>query len=135
MRRRRYSRRNSGFKRVVAFLVIAGIAIAAWFMLPTLRRAGRRATAPSTAPSPSPTPAPHPEYPDTVLEARLRALVSRSSARVSIMARNLRSGAVARVNADSLIPLMSVVKLPTAMVVLDGVDHGRWPLDTTITLL
>src|SRR5438045_3160610 len=118
MRRRRYSRRASGFKRVVALLLVAGVAVAAWFMLPALRRPGRRATTPSTAPSP--TPAPHPEYPDTVLEARLRALVGRSGARVSIMARNLRSGAVARVNADSLIPLMSVVKLPTAIVVLDG---------------
>lgn len=61
--------------------------------------------------------------------------MSRAPGRCGIVAKNLRTGAIARVNADTLIPLLSVVKLPTAIVVLDGVDHGRWSLDTPITLL
>jgi beta-lactamase class A len=51
------------------------------------------------------------------------------------VARNLESGAFARVNPDDRIPLLSVVKLPVALVVLDGVDSGRWSLTTPITLL
>jgi beta-lactamase class A len=51
------------------------------------------------------------------------------------MAKHLGSGIVARVNANMRIPLLSVVKLPVAIVVLDGVGHGRWSLDTPITLL
>jgi beta-lactamase class A len=54
---------------------------------------------------------------------------------VGIVARNLQNGAIARVNPDERIPLLSVVKLPVALVVLDGVDSGRWSLSTPITLL
>jgi len=39
------------------------------------------------------------------------------------------------VNAYTPIPLLSVVKLPVAMVVLDQVDRGRWSLNTPIMLL
>jgi beta-lactamase class A len=39
------------------------------------------------------------------------------------------------VNGDSLIPLLSVVKLPVALAILDGVDQGRWSLSTPIPLL
>ena len=51
------------------------------------------------------------------------------------MAKDLRTGATARVNSSSLIPLLSVVKLPVALVVLEGVDQGRWSLESPITLL
>lgn len=78
---------------------------------------------------------PYPEYPDTALEARLRSIARGASGRVSIVAKNLETGAIARVNADTLIPLLSVVKLPVALVVLDAVDKGRWSLTTPITLV
>jgi beta-lactamase class A len=77
----------------------------------------------------------HPEYPDAALEARLRTLASGLPAQCGIVAKDLRNSAVARVNPDARIPLMSVVKLPVALVVLDGVDRGRWSLDTPITLV
>jgi len=122
-------------KRITGFLVIAALlGIAAWFLF----RPSTRSTAHEALPAPSPastTSARRPESPDTVLEARLRALASRTSARVGIAAKNLRTGAVARVNSDTLIPLLSVVKLPVAIVVLDGVDHGKWTLTTPCTLL
>jgi beta-lactamase class A len=51
------------------------------------------------------------------------------------MAKHLGRGMVARVNADTLIPLLSVVKLPVAIVVLDGVDRGQWALTTPFPLL
>jgi beta-lactamase class A len=83
----------------------------------------------------TPIPDPHAEYPDTALEARLRALVSGVPARCGIVAKRLGNGTVARVNPDARIPLLSVVKLPVAMVVLDCVDSGRWSLSTPITLI
>jgi len=51
------------------------------------------------------------------------------------VAKRLGNGTIARVNPDARIPLMSVVKLPVAIVVLEGVDSGRWSLSTPITLL
>jgi beta-lactamase class A len=77
----------------------------------------------------------YPEHPDVALEARLRAITSGIPARCGVVAKHLGNGAIARVNPDEPIPLLSVVKLPVAIVVLDGVDQGRWSLDTPITLL
>ena len=74
------------------------------------------------------------EHPDTTLERRLARLVQRFPGHCGIMARHLGTGTVARVNAADPLPLLSVVKLPVAVVVLDGVDHGRWTLDTPIPL-
>ena len=76
----------------------------------------------------------YPEYPDTALEARLGAIVKAAPGRCAVAVKHLGTGAVARVNANSRIPLLSVVKLPVAVVVLDGVDQGRWSLTTPITL-
>ena len=46
-----------------------------------------------------------------------------------------RTGAIARVNASTPIPLLSVVKVPVALAVLDAVDKGRYSLTSPITLL
>jgi beta-lactamase class A len=77
----------------------------------------------------------NPEYSDPALEARLQALAAAIPARCGIVAKRLGDGTVARMNPDARIPLLSVVKLPVAIVILDGVDRGRWSLDTPITLL
>jgi beta-lactamase class A len=76
-----------------------------------------------------------PERPDSALEARLGAIARSVPAVCGIAVKHLGTGAVARVNADTPVPLMSVVKLPIAIVVLDGVDDGRWSLDTPVTLI
>ena len=121
-------------KRIAGLVVVAAVVIAVGLTL----RPGPR-TPPHDTRAPDSTAAGIanrlPEHPDTALESRLRAIVSRAPARCGIVAKHLRSGAIARVNADTLIPLLSVVKLPVAIVVLDKVDQGQWPLDTTITLL
>ena len=120
----------------VAVIVVAGIAIVAiatWLALLTARR-----TPPSDVDTTRVTKTPtdrYPEHPDVALEAELRAITSRVPARCGIVAKNLRNGSIARVGPDERIPLLSVVKLPLAIVVLDAVDHGRWSLDTPITLL
>jgi len=119
----------------VAGLVVVVIAIAGFATWLTLhpgrpipsREAGKRVAAMP--------PDRYPEHPDVALEAKLRAITNRIPARCGVVARNLGNGAIARVNPDERIPLLSVVKLPVAIVVLDGVDEGRWSLDTLITLL
>lgn len=119
-------------KRVIGLLVVAAVII----VLGLTPRPASRKPLPDTRSSRDTTALDrHPEYPDTALEARLRAIVKAAPARFGIMAKHLGTGAIARVNADSLIPLLSVVKLPVAMVVLDGVDQGRWTLSTPCTLL
>ena len=120
----------------VAGLVLVGLVIAALAVWLTLRPAR---LSPSTD-VPDPRAAAtlsdrHPEYPDANLEEQLRAITDRAPARCSVVAKNLSNGAIARVNADEKIPLLSVVKLPVAIVVLDGVDQGRWSLETPITLV
>lgn len=75
------------------------------------------------------------EYPDTALEARLGAIARGAPGRYAIVAKCLRNGAIARVNSTTRVPLLSVVKLPIAVVVLDGVDQGRWSWNSPITLL
>jgi beta-lactamase class A len=120
-------------KRLAGILVVAAVLVAAWLALRALpRRSPPQTSARTTA---TPVPDRLPEHPDTTLEARLGALVSRAPARCGIVAKDLTTGAIAQVNPDTLIPLLSVVKLPVAIVVLDGVDQGKWSLSTPITLL
>ncbi len=121
-------------KRAAALAVTAVVLLAAWLAFrpagrPRPRDAGKtRAVA-------TPIVDWYPEHTDTLLEARLRAIASGAPGLCSIMAKHLGNGTVARVNANTRIPLLSVVKLPVAVVVLYGVDHGRWSLNTPITLL
>src|SRR5512132_330311 len=120
----------------VAGLVLVGVAVAgfaAWLTLgPSSRTLSSDADTPRVAAPPSDR---DPEHPDVVLEAQLRAITERAPARCGVVAKHLGNGAIARVNPDERIPLLSVVKLPVAIVVLDGVDQGRWSLSTPITLL
>ena len=125
---------SAGVKRLAGLTVVVAVVISAGLLL----RPAPRTIPPDTRSVPAAdTSFAHrlPEHPDTVLEARLRALVRSAPARCGIVAKHLGNGAIARVNADTLIPLLSVVKLPVAMVVLDKVDQGQWPLDTTVMLL
>lgn len=119
-------------KRAIAMAVVAVVAAATWLVL-----ARRAPSGDSRVPEAVTTPITdrHAEYPDTILEARLEALVSSFPGRCAIAAKHLATGATARSNANARIPLLSVVKLPVAIAVLEGVDQGRWSLDTTITLL
>ena len=118
-------------KRTAGLVTAIAAVVVVWLTLRPVARAPRE-TSPATATSIEDR---LPEYPDTTLETRLRAIVSGTQARCGIVAKHLGNGAIARVNADTLIPLLSVVKLPVAMVVLDGVDQQRWSLSTPITLL
>ncbi len=122
-------------KRVVALVVVAVVvAFAGWLTLRLARQSPPRATV-DTVTVAARMPERLAEHPDTALDAELSAIVSRADGSWSVAAKHLRNGAVARVNAATPVPLMSVVKLPVAIVVLDGVDQGRWTLNTPVMLL
>jgi beta-lactamase class A len=124
--------------RRAGLLAAAGlVALATWLAISqTTRLRSEAARDTGHVPSPvAPAVLEYPAYPDTALEARLRAIANAAPGRCAIAVKHLTTGAVARVNADTAIPLLSVVKLPVAVVVLDGVDQGRWSLTTPITLL
>ena len=121
-------------KRVLAFAVVLVVMLAAWLWLRPSRNSLTSATAYPTAVAPTAVD-PFAERRDTALEARLTAIANSAPGRCAIAAKNLGTGAIARVNSSTPIPLLSVVKLPVAVVVLDGVDEGRWSLTSPITLL
>lgn len=124
-------------KRVGIVAASAIVLLAAWLVVDRTRRShsGEAARAGDRLVVATSEIDPHPERPDTALEARLDDIARRCNGRCAIAVKELGTGAVARVNADTHIPLMSVVKLPVALAVLDGVDHGRWSLTTPVTLL
>ena len=123
-------KRVAGFAVLVAVFVVLGIL----FTFGPIKRTSSSGD-PRLGMIATPSPDPRAGYPDSALEARLGALARGAPARCGIVAKHLGNGAIARVNPEVPIPLLSVVKLPVAVVVLDGVDRGQWSLDTPITLL
>jgi beta-lactamase class A len=121
-------------KRIILLVVVVAVVFAGWLTLGPASRTTSEDSA-TTPVAPVPIFDRYPAFPDTALESRLRAIVRNAPAHCGIVAKHLGSGAIARVNSDARIPLLSVVKLPVAIVVLDGVDRGRWSLSTPVTLL
>jgi beta-lactamase class A len=122
--------------RLVLVLVTAGLVVlATWLAVGRTQWMPTRGTVAVRDTVPTPPPDPYLAHRDTLLEARLETIAERAPGRCSIAAKNLSSGAEARVNADLRIPLLSVVKLPTAVVVLEGVDRGQWSLDSSRIML
>jgi len=120
-------------KRLAGIAAVVVVLIGTWFVLRPVHRSRSSERGDTTAVA-TPARGRDAEYPDTVLEARLRAIASQAPGRCTVVAKLLRSGTVARVSPDVPIPLMSVVKLPVALVVLDGVDQQRWTLSTPVQL-
>ncbi len=122
-------------KLVVAVLAAAGLLLlAGWLAIRPAHRPRANATGGSRTVA-MPDSVHYPENPDTLLEARLRTMVGRFPGRCAIAAKRLGDGASVHVNSSAPIPLLSVVKLPVALVVLDGVDRRQWSLDTPVMLL
>jgi beta-lactamase class A len=127
-------------KRIGVIAVVAVVLLAAWFARDRWLQPTSGGVQPdSSASTPSldrhlgqPEPA---ERRDVALEAQLLAIVNGAPARCAIAAKHLGSGAVARVNAGEPLPLLSVVKLPVALVVLDSLDRGGWSMTTPIALI
>jgi len=61
---------------------------------------------------------------DAGLERELAALASQVHGTVGIYVRHLRTGRVAEINADSVFPTASMVKVPILVTLFDRVEHG-----------
>lgn len=80
------------------------------------------AAAPAAAPAAAQqTPRPRA---DRKLEAELQALVKGFRGDVGIYVRHLKSGRTAAVNADSVFPTASMIKVPILVTLFDGIERG-----------
>jgi len=71
---------------------------------------------------------------DTALESSLSAIASSFDGTVAVGVRHLRTGAFASIHGSTRLPMMSVFKLPLAVVALSMVEEGRWTLDQRIEI-
>lgn len=72
------------------------------------------------------------EHTDRVLTATLRQLVRGFHGEVGIYVRNLRTGATAELNADTIFPTASMIKLPILLTLYDQVAAGKLDLDARV---
>ncbi|MFL5383965.1 MAG: serine hydrolase [Longimicrobiaceae bacterium] len=69
---------------------------------------------------------------DRALTARLESIARGFHGRVGIYVRNLRTGATAELNADSVFPTASMIKVPILLTLYDQVERGRLDLDARV---
>jgi beta-lactamase class A len=84
-------------------------------------------------PAKAAAPKPLPPAPPALVE-RLNALAGEFGGDVGIAVRDVQSGWLAGVDADSIYPQQSVRKFWVALALLDGVDHGRVRLDEPVVI-
>jgi beta-lactamase class A len=69
---------------------------------------------------------------DRALQAKLEGLAQGFRGTVGIYVRNLRTGAEARINADSVFPTASMIKVPILLTLYDQVERGKLKLDARV---
>jgi beta-lactamase class A len=69
---------------------------------------------------------------DTVLAARLDSLTHGFGGFVGIYVRHLPTGASVAINADSVFPTASMIKVPILLTLFDQVERGRLDLDARV---
>jgi beta-lactamase class A len=74
-----------------------------------------------------------PSRSDPALQRELEALVKGFPGDVGIYVRHLRTGRTAAVNADSLFPTASMIKVPILLATFQAVADGRLPYDSVLT--
>lgn len=69
---------------------------------------------------------------DRALAARLETIARGFHGRVGVYVRNLRTGATVELNADSVFPTASMIKVPILLTLYDQVEQGRLDLDARV---
>jgi beta-lactamase class A len=77
-------------------------------------------------------PAPAAAQADTALTARLRGLTRGFHGQVGIYVRHLPSGATVEIDADSVFPTASLVKVPLLLTLFDQVHRGQLDLEARV---
>lgn len=62
---------------------------------------------------------------DKVLQAKLQTLVNNFNGDVGIYVRHLRSGKIAAINADTIFPTASMIKIPITIGMFDKIERGE----------
>ncbi len=70
---------------------------------------------------------------DKVLTQRLQSLVSDFKGDVGIYVRHLKSGKMVAINADTIFPTASMVKIPITIGVFDKIENGSLAYDSMLT--
>lgn len=84
----------------------------------------RPATTPDTLPAPS--------HADATLQRKIEDLARGFNGDVGVYVRNLRTGATATINADSVFPTASMIKLPLLLTLNDQVERGLLNLNAVV---
>jgi beta-lactamase class A len=95
---------------------------------PLLLLAALALALPALGAQPPRTAASRPERTDAALTRKLRALAQGFHGGVGIYARHLRTGATAAIDADSVFPTASMIKVPILITLYDQVRQGKLDL-------
>ena len=68
------------------------------------------------------------------LQAQIEQIVAESGAAIGVALRHIESGAEVMVNADTLVPLASVIKIPVIVEAFYQIGRGRLALTDRISL-
>ena len=70
---------------------------------------------------------------DRVLSEKLSALANDFNGDVGIYVRHLKSGKIVSINADTIFPTASMIKVPITIGIFDRIEKGEIPYDTILT--
>lgn len=73
------------------------------------------------------------QLPDPILTAKLRELISTFNGEVGIYVRNLTTGKTVAINADSIFPTASMIKIPITIALFDKIEQGEIDYHAIIT--
>jgi beta-lactamase class A len=75
----------------------------------------------------------HAQKQDKVLTEKLQAFLKGFEGEAGIYVRHLRSGKTVAINADTIFPTASMIKIPITIGVLDKIERGELKYDSTLT--
>src|SRR4029078_12739409 len=73
-----------------------------------------------------------PERTDAALTSRLREIIRGVHGGVGIYARHLRTGRTVAINADTVFPTASIIKVPILLTLYDQVEQGKIDLEARL---
>ncbi len=75
----------------------------------------------------------HAQRTDKKLQASLQSMVSGFNGDIGVYVKNLRTGKVAMINADTVFPTASIVKVPIMLGIVDRMNKGELAYDSLFT--
>ncbi len=70
---------------------------------------------------------------DRKLQEKLQEAISGYKGDIGIYVKNLRNGKIVAINADTVFPTASIVKVPILVGIMDKIDKGEMKYDSTLT--